>query len=417
MIDTNKINPNNKVFCVAPWLSLNINQNGNVQPCCNADLCFGNILKDDIEIIWNNDSIKKFREGMIEQIPQKSCRFCYEKEISGQKSLREIFNESLFEEGKHFIYNTNDDYSVNEFGFIHWDVKLSNKCNFKCRTCCPESSSSIELEFEGKISGRYDFADIKFYKIKPYIGKVNHLYFSGGEPLIIKEHYQMIFMLIRLKKHKDTKFHLVYNTNFSSLTYKKYHIFDLWDLFQRVQVHISVDGSGKRGELIRNGFNWDKFISNVKQFNEKFKDKLNTHVLYFDCTVQALNIFDVVNLHQFLFNEGLLINIDNFHLNYLHGPRNLAVWLLDTKTKEKAKENIKNHIDNFLIPNKAINTVREFESLIKYIDLYQDQKLISEFVDRMRYLDSLRKENVFKTFPELNGIWIPYLKEKNLLPK
>lgn len=417
MIDTSKIDPNNKVFCVAPWLSLNINQNGSVQPCCNANLSFGNILRDNIETIWNNESIKKFREGMVERVPQEACRFCYEKELSGQKSLREVFNESFFEEGKQFIYDTNDDYSVNEFGFIHWDVKLSNKCNFKCRTCCPESSSSIELEFEGKISGLYDFADVKFNKIKPYIDKVNHLYFSGGEPLIIKEHYQMIFMLIQLKKYKDPDFHLVYNTNFSTLTYKKYHIFDLWDLFQYVEVHISVDGSEKRGELIRNGFKWDKFISNVKEFNQRFNNKPDTHLLYFDCTIQALNVFDVVNLHQFLFNEGLLKNIDHFHLNYLHGPRNLAVWLLDKKTKEKAKENIRNHIDNFLIPNKAIDTIREFESLIKYIDLYQDQKLISEFVDRMRYLDSLRKENVFKTFPELNGIWIPYLKEKNLLPK
>lgn len=85
MIDTSKIDPNNKVFCVAPWLSLNINQNGNVQPCCNGDLCLGNVLKEDIETIWNNDKIKNFRKAMVENIPQKHCTECYEKEISGPK--------------------------------------------------------------------------------------------------------------------------------------------------------------------------------------------------------------------------------------------------------------------------------------------------------------------------------------------
>jgi hypothetical protein len=103
-------------------------------------------------------------------------------------------------------------------------------------------------------------------------------------------------------------------------------------------------------------------------------------------------------------------NIDNFHLNYLHGPRELAVWLLDKQTKEDAKKNIRNHIDNFLIPNKSIESIREFESLIKYIDLYQEQHLIPEFVNKMNYLDLKRGENTFKTFPELHNTWQAYLK-------
>ena len=109
--------------------------------------------------------------------------------------------------------------------------------------------------------------------------------------------------------------------------------------------------------------------------------------------------------------------IDNFHLNYLHGPRELAVWLLDIETKEKAKHNIRNHIDNFLIPNNSVESIREFESLIKYIYLYQDQHLIPEFVQKMSSLDRKRNENTFKTFPELSGVWSTYLDKKNPLSK
>lgn len=418
MIDTSKINPNDTVFCVAPWLSLNINQNGDVQPCCIAsDHKLGNVLNEEIKDIWNNDKIREFRRCMIEKIPVKSCRGCYDKEIVGQKSLRQVFNENLFSHGSKFIYETNDDYSVNEVGFIHWDVKFGNKCNFKCRTCCPGSSSSIEFEEYGKITGENDFSKINFHRIKPYVDVVQHLYFSGGEPLIIEEHYKMIVMLMKLGKHNNKDFYLNYNTNFSTLTYKKHHIFDIWDKFQNVSVRISVEGVGKRGELIRNGFKWNQFVSNVEKFNERFKDKKETHELKFDCTVQALNVFDVVNLHQTLFNTRLMESIDDFHLNYLHGPRELSVWILDAQTKEKAKNNIRNHIDNFLIPNESVESIREFESLIKYIDLYQDQDLIPEFFRKMKYLDLRRNENTFKTFPELSNVLKTYLDKKNPPPK
>lgn len=411
MIDTSKINPDNKVFCVAPWLSLNINQNGDVQPCCIAsNYKFGNVLGKNIEDIWNNDKIREFRKNMIEQIPMECCSACYKKELCGQKSLRETFNENLFHEGSQFIYDTNEDYSVNEFGFIHWDVKFGNKCNFKCRSCCPSSSSSIEFEENGKLSPLNDLSKINFSRITPYINAVNHLYFSGGEPLIIEEHYKMIVMLMKLEKHKDNQFHLIYNTNFSTLTYKKYHIFDIWNKFENVFVRISIDGAYKRGELIRNGFKWDKFVSNVEQFNKKFKGREKTHRLEFACTVQALNIFDVVTLHQTLFENGLMHNIDDYHLNFLDGPKNIAVWLLDKETKEKAKKNIRNHIDNFLIPNKAKETIYQFESLINYMDLHQEQHLIPEFINRMNYLDLKRGENTFKTFPELHNTWQTYLK-------
>lgn len=417
MIETSIINPNNKTFCVAPWLSLNINQNGDVQPCCMSDKVIGNVLKEDIGSIWNNDKMKEFRKCMIEQTPVNSCKSCYETEISGQKSLRQTFNEHLWNNGKEFIFDTNDDYSVNTFGFIHWDVKFGNKCNFKCRSCCPGSSSSIELEQNGKISGFNDFSKINFHRIKPYINTVNHVYFSGGEPLIIEEHYKMIVMLMKLGKHKDPDFCLNYNTNFSTLTYKKHHIFDIWDKFENVFVRVSVDGAYEKGELIRNGFKWEKFVLNTRKFKDRFKGREKTHELKFDCTVQALNVFDVVTLHQTLFNEGLISDIDDFHLNFLHGPRNISVWILDEETKEKAKRNIERHIKDFLIPNKAIETISAFEGLINYIDLYQDQHLIPEFVQRMQYLDLIRNESTLKTFPELSKVWLSYLNKKNPLPK
>ena len=175
---------------------------------------------------------------------------------------------------------------------------------------------------------------------------------------------------------------------------------------------VCMHGVGARGELIRKGFNWDRFVSHAKQFRDRFKDKENTHQLHFDCTVQALNIFDVVTLHQYLYNSGLMKDIDFFFLNFMQTPREMSVWILDKKTKEAAKENIRNHIDNFLLPNNSKQSVVFYESLIKYIDLYQEQTLIPNFLRSMRKFDKLRGENVIETFPEFERIW-SVIKTKN----
>jgi len=404
MIDKSKVNVNGEIFCVAPWMALDIRQDGEVKPCCISEYTYGDINKKSLWEIWNDEPIRKLRENMLNDIPTKSCQVCYTNQAAGKSSLRQDFNGDLFRYYKKFVYETNDDFSVSEPGFVWWDLKLSNKCNFKCRMCSWTSSSSFELEQFGKISGKWNAAEKTYEEVEPYLGMVNHLYFSGGESLIIDEHWKILDKVIELGR--NNKVTLAYNSNFSNLVYKGRHIFDMWDQFNRdLQVHISVDGVGARGELIRKGFKWDRFVSHAEQFRDRFKNKERTHQLHFDCTVQALNIFDVVTLHQYLYNSGLMKNIDFFFLNFMQTPREQSVWILDKKTKEAAKENIRNHIDTFLIPNKAKRSIVFYESLIKYIDLYQEQRLLPAFLDSMRKFDKMRNESVIETFPEFQRIW------------
>jgi radical SAM protein with 4Fe4S-binding SPASM domain len=404
MINKNKVNVNGKIFCVAPWLALDIRQDGEVKPCCVSEYTYGDIKEKPLWEIWNDEPIRKLRENMLNDVPSEHCQVCYNNQAAGKSSLREDFIGDLFSQYKKLIYGTNDDYTVSQPTFVWWDLKLSNKCNFKCRMCSWTSSSSFELEQNGKISGRWNASEKTYEEVEQYLGMVNHLYFSGGESLIIDEHWKILDKLIELGR--NNKVSLAYNSNFSNLVYKGRHIFDMWDQFNEdLQVHISVDGIGARGELIRKGFKWDRFVSHAQQFRERFKDKEETHQLHFDCTVQALNIFEVVKLHQYLYTSGLMKDIDFFFLNFMQNPREMSVWILDKQTKEAAKANIRDHIDNFLIPNKSSRSVIFYESLIKYIDLYQEQHLIPDFLRSMRKFDKLRNESTIQTFPEFQRIW------------
>ena len=68
--------------------------------------------------------------------------------------------------------------------------------------CSETSSSTFELEQNGFISGRWDAEEKTFEEVQQYIPMVRHLYFSGGEPLIIDAHYKILDEVIRLGREK-----------------------------------------------------------------------------------------------------------------------------------------------------------------------------------------------------------------------
>lgn len=412
MFESNKLNPAGKFFCVAPWLVLEVRPDGKVKPCCMSEYTYGDITKKSLWDIWNDEKIKKLRESMINDSPHPACKICYLFEKSGKVSDRKYFNELYFNNNAQNIAKfTNPDYSISTPMFVEWQVRLSNKCNFKCRTCNLTLSSSIELEETGKISGLYDTSEKTYDEVEPYLGNMECLTFVGGEPLILDKHDTILNKIIDLER--TDKVTLIYNTNFSNLVYKQRHIFDLWDKFsKKVIVKISVDGVSERGELIRKNFNWNKFTNNVKQFLEKFNNNPEIYELHFQPTIQALNIFNIVELHQTLYNNGLMQNIDNILLNFLSNPREMSVWILDDQTKKEAAENIKNHIGSFLIPNGASSdTIKQFEEIINYMNFYDETQMIPQFLRTMKSYDLKRNENVAKTFPELHRIWNHFKRE------
>ena len=58
-------------------------------------------------------------------------------------------------------------------------------------------------------------------QMQEHIPYLDQIYFAGGEPLIMEEHYRLLNELVRREM-----FHvrLVYNTNFSKLSYKDQNV-------------------------------------------------------------------------------------------------------------------------------------------------------------------------------------------------
>jgi MoaA/NifB/PqqE/SkfB family radical SAM enzyme len=422
----------NTTFCMAPWTHLYIQPNGNVYPCCSSvnipnDVNFSddpfrnflldfdsnfsqNVKKDSLgslntntlEEIWNGEEIKEMRINMIKGKPCDYCKTCYKEEELRGYSYRHWFNDSKFEKHKNYVKQTKNDGTLEELNLVYWDFRLTNTCNFKCRMCGPGCSSSWEEEIKKKYNidktKKVTNIDVNsiYDQINPLYDIVEQINFAGGEPLISDHHY---VILENLLKRGRTDVILDYNTNFSTLVYKGKHIFDIWKKFNNLLIAISLDGIGEKGELIRNGFNWENFLKNVIYFKKTFP-----HIkLKFNCVVQVLNCFHFMEVQKFLYENKIIDELDDFNISLLYGPEFLSISILDIETKKILVQKIYDQIKNLLIPNNATISISGYKGILKLLKS-QNQHLIPKFKSYILALDIMRNENTLKTFPELKRI-------------
>ena len=245
---SDNIDQNSDHFCIMPWVHLHVSQNGRVSPCCNSNRYLGNVQEHSIEEVWKNDEFEKIREQFKNNIPDKRCGHCYNIERSGKPSLRQITNNKYQNKVEWVKQNTPHP--------IYFDIRYSNICNFRCKTCW-HGNSSAWFEEGSKRNASEDriiraFTN-SFEELFEYIDEVEEIYFAGGEPLIMEEHYQI---LEELEKRELFDIQLRYNTNFSVLDYKGKLVLDAWNKFSNVHVSASIDAAEQLGSEIREGFSW-----------------------------------------------------------------------------------------------------------------------------------------------------------------
>jgi len=291
---------NSKTFCMAPWMSIHHWPDGKTYPCClwNSRDPIGNLNDSSLKEIWNNETMKKTRQGMLKDEKISSCDRCYHLEDTGDGSYRQRINKEHWDKID-YVNETKEDGHLDNMNLHLWDLRISNFCNFKCRSCGHALSSSwhkdaIALgEADPNAKALISISDkSKFLQdIEPHYNCVDEIYFAGGEPLVMPEHYQILDRLIELGR---TDVRIRYSTNFSKLTFKGKHIFDYWKQFPNLELYISIDGVGKVGELVRKGYDDELFYKNV----QLYKESGVAHTDYaYAVTYGALNynhLFDMV---------------------------------------------------------------------------------------------------------------------------
>lgn len=403
-----------KTFCMLPWMHMHAFPDGRAYPCCLSDYWHpvGDLRKNTMEEVWNQDAYKTMRTNMLAGKECKECTKCYEQEQHGAFSMR---NDSNRNYGHHIAEaeQTNVDGSVDDFKIRYWDVRFSNLCNFSCRSCGPIFSSNwyndhVKLynrkpDVLGRDMARVEYTagneESMLEQMEQHIPYLEQVYFAGGEPLIMKEHY---YLLEKLIEHGKTDIRIQYNTNFSEMRYKDKHVYDYWKHFKNVSVGASLDASGARAELIRKGADWEQTLENRQRMLSEVP-----HVdFYVSSTISAMNALHVLDFHKEWTELGL-IEAKDWNINICQSPD----WYRPDIFSQQFKDDVitpayEKHIA-WLDPQDSLRRATNgYTSVLNLIQAQDNYSQWPEFENQIAKLDTIRNENFWDTFPEykeLNG--------------
>lgn len=416
-------------FCIAPWMSAHTWPDGRVLPCClyNTNPAeydetdklippFGNVNDSELKDVWNSNKYKEMRVQMLDGKKPSGCSRCYHLEDNNESSYRQKFTRD-FEHTFEMVNQTEEDGHLNDMKLYAWDFRISNFCNFKCRSCGVDLSSSWytdqialfpeEADFRKKglisVTDKSSFMDM----INPHYQYVEEIYFAGGEPLMMPEHYEILDKLV---EEGRTETAIRYSTNFSKLRFGKKNILDIWKNFKNLSLYISVDGVGNIGEYVRKGYKHQEFIDNIKLFRESGIEYKEFGYMVTYGTLNYIHLFDLII--EFI-KEGILdTTIHDKQITVtlvpITQPSYYNCQFLPSWVKRDFKlrlDNFKDELNNFdcdeYFIKEIIQKLKSVYDRSMDIDFNLDEML--ELKSYTNKLDKLRSENFNTTFEKYYG--------------
>jgi MoaA/NifB/PqqE/SkfB family radical SAM enzyme len=395
-------------FCMYPWIHFHAYPTGSAYPCCMADMQFpvGDMRKNTIKEIWNQAPMKEIRKQMLNEQPVSACNRCYEQESTGFVSGRMSANKHH----GHLInraHETAPDGTLDRFELTYWDIRFSNLCNLSCRSCGHIFSSSWYQD-QAKLSGpewkkthkvlNYAgrFETDAWHQLVEHIEHVEQIYFAGGEPLLMEEHYKILDELVRQKKFNVR---LIYNTNFTHTNLKDKSVFEYWKLFDSVSVGASLDGSGRYGEYIRKGTEWNKIEQNRIDMMAICPDV----DFYISPTLSIMNAWHLPDFHRDWADRGL-IKPQDLNVNILQDPPYYRIDIATIKYKQRLRVKYQEHLEWLKNQDPLERASEGFKSAINFMMATDNTPLIDTFWRKTLELDNIRSEQLLDVIPELYAL-------------
>jgi len=391
-----------KSFCMLPWTHLHGWPDGRAYPCClaKADLPVGNFKEQTMWEVWNADAMRNMRKNMLEDKPCQQCGDCYEQESLGFTSMRNNSNKNF----AHLIDEidlTDIDGTHPDMKFRYWDVRFSNICNLKCRSC-GSTFSSRWYDDDVKLLENVSYPRVQYAgrtstdiweQMQPHIPFLEQIYFAGGEPLIMEEHNRILNTLI---DNGNTQVRLIYNTNLTELKFKKESVLELWKHFPQICVAASLDDMGDRAKVIRSGTTWHEVEQNIKDIKQECP-----HIDFIiSPTLSIMNVWNFTKFHRYLIEQEF-IQPEDFDIGILQGPVGYRIDILPYDIKLLLKEEFENHIEWLRLLDTSCRAIAGFEGAIDFMMEIDNSQYLSEFWEQVSDLDWARNESLISVVPEL----------------
>jgi len=386
-------------FCVLPWISLEASPVGTVRPCCLADDEIVDDAGNKFELstanfadIQNSSHMRGLRQQFLDGKQPQTCRKCWSEERSGRTSKRMHTLDRM----KHM--GISDNWTADAKPLMFLDLKLGNICNLKCRICGSWSSSQFAAEeiailprdqqkkshaYTMLRAGAWPRENPQFWnQIDSVLNDIRYIEFTGGEPFMIDEHFDMLQGIVDRGIADQVEIH--YNTNGTQWPSRGP---DIWKHFKTVEVAFSIDDVGNRFEYQRTNADWAVVQDTITSFQYLQSQLLN---LRLQCC-STVNVFNVRYIDE-LAHWIALQRFDFVYWNMMHDA-----WYFSIATlPDTAKAAISEHLRSAHIPPQYRE---EFDRII---DFMNNGASTDGFMTRMKIadLDRKRNQNLMDVAPE-----------------
>lgn len=388
------MNPPSKTFCSMAWNHQYIDPTGRVKPCARFAEKFrpneNNLKLKSLEEVFYGDWMNDVRQKMLsgERVP--GCIRCYQEEDSGKKSLRERYHNNAELPMDQFVDLENPK--------LRWvELAISNDCNLACRMCDSRYAwkwYKEEKELYGETYNDVERSKSDIKNIFPFFNDLVHIKFTGGEPLITKDHWVLIDKLLLERDCKD--FYLNYSTNCTIMPKDDWA--EKWSKFKTVEFALSFDSADpNESEYIR----WPAKFSTIEDVTKKFLELKKTYGfdIILRTTISILNIWHMPETFQWWYEHDKENRIVNpTHLTY---PNFLSVTALPGHIKDR----INNKFNSL---QKNISNKKMYDSL-EYIKNYMNSKddsyLLPKLQHYLKQTDLYRNQDFFTSYPQFKDIF------------
>ena len=432
----NKVGPG---FCLAKWTQLTLNlQNGTAHSCHHPPV--HQVPLDEIKLdpssLHNSIYKKQQRKEMLEGGRPKECDYCWRVEDADPNALSDRHLKSSFSwSNSHFDTIKNNPWDKN-FQPTYVEVSFGYACNFKCMYCSPAISSSWmqEVKQHGSFSTTDNYNNIEwlersgrmpipereenpyveaFWKWWPDLYPALHTFrVTGGEPLMNKNTFKMMDWILE-NDNPNTELLLGINSNlcvedklFDKFIRKAKQLIDSKKI-RKLELYTSAEAIGSKAEYIRNGLDYEKFLSNVHRITKEFKyDK--RFLVTFMCTYNALSVTSFRNYLEDIVEVRNLNGINSIYIDipYLRYPEMMDVKILD-KSFEKyiidTIEYMESLEDSSLIKQSETAKLKRIFEYWKSVRDHDQTAHRQNFKVYTQELDKRRGTDFKAVFPEYLG--------------
>ena len=368
-----------KTFCSVLWNHQMVDGTGRVKPCCRFLEDYRpkehTLDNNSIENIFRSDFQNDLRERVIRGERLEGCRRCYEEEDNNKKSLRMRLNEHTKVGESHV--------NIENYKLEYLELSLSNDCNLMCRMCDSRYSYKLfdeEQAYHGKTFSKTKRTKANLDSIYPHLKDMKYIKFTGGEPLIIPDHWTLLEHAVEKGYAKNIR--LNYSTNCT--VFPKQKIVDIWKEFDHIELAVSLDSIIKEeNEYQRHLTNHEQALINIEKYVE-VADEIGMTVLARP-TITIYNAYHLPETLEWLYERNIKLNPT--HLTY---PLYLSLTVLPNSEKQI----IQSKYENYEYKN---NEVEQFcNYIITYMNSEDKSNLLPKFKSHTEFWDKSRSQN-FKT--------------------